>query len=110
MLLLVEERLALLQLLPEQGSLMTIRIVRELREALSFTEDEHELYKFKQTGNRLDWKNAEVEKEVDIGAQAMGIIADLLLDLHAKGTVRVEHLTLFDKFKVEPAPTDAPVH
>jgi len=35
------ERLLLLNVLPREGDLTMIRIVRQLREALSFTEEEH---------------------------------------------------------------------
>ena len=101
MLLAVNERLALLQVLPEQGSLVTIRIVRQLREALSFDENEHKLYQFKQDGDRLHWKSAEIEKEIDIGTQAMGIIADALLKLAVQEKVRIAYLPLFDRFKIE---------
>ena len=37
----VKGRLMLLGILPAEGDLTTIRIVRELREGLSFSETEH---------------------------------------------------------------------
>lgn len=46
----------LLQLLPVSGNLTTIRIVRELRESLSFNEDEHEVLRFQTLpGDRVKW-------------------------------------------------------
>ncbi len=54
----VLERLLLLNLLPEAGNLTTIRIVRELRESLSFTEDEHEVLRFETLpGGNVRWRS-----------------------------------------------------
>ena len=41
MMLSVLERLKLLEVLPQAGDISTIKIVREVREALTFTEGEH---------------------------------------------------------------------
>ena len=40
MLLGVVERIGLLQILPKQGDFLTLRIIHELRQSLSFTEEE----------------------------------------------------------------------
>jgi len=40
----VLERLKLLEVLPREGNITTIKICRELREALTFKEDEHVLF------------------------------------------------------------------
>lgn len=53
----VLERLLLLQLLPESGNLTTITIVRQLRESLSFNEDEHEVLQFRTLpNNNMQWR------------------------------------------------------
>lgn len=70
----VLERLLLLQLLPESGNLTTITIVRQLRESLSFNEDEHEILQFRTLENNNmqwrtpdDWENF-TRYELDDGA------------------------------------------
>ena len=52
----VLERLKLLEILPAQGDISTIKIVRELRESLSFKEDEHVQFGIitKEPGKCLD--------------------------------------------------------
>lgn len=56
----VLERLLLLGLLPESGSLTTIRIVREQRETLSFKEHEHEVLIFQTLPNgNVRWRSPE---------------------------------------------------
>lgn len=53
----VLERLLVLGLLPESGNLTTIRIVRKLREALSFNEEDHEVLIFRQApGGGTSWR------------------------------------------------------
>ena len=54
----VEERLALLNLLPPEGSLLTMKIVHELRLALSFSDEELEALQFQQNGDQLMWNQS----------------------------------------------------
>lgn len=43
----VVERINLLQILPREGDFLTLKIVRQLRESLSFKDAEHDKLKFK---------------------------------------------------------------
>lgn len=78
----VLERLLLLQLLPESGNLTTITIVRQLRESLSFNEDEHEVLQFRTLENNNmqwrtpdDWENF-TRYELDDGAVQWKMLDD----------------------------------
>jgi len=98
----VLERLMLLGMLPAEGNLTTIRIVRGLREDLSFSEAEHEHLKFHTVGENLNWQDGAVDdKEFEFGAKATGIIGDALEKLIEDEKVKEQHLSLFDKFGVE---------
>jgi len=98
----VLERLLLLGMLPKEGDLTTIRIVRELREGLSFGEAENAALEFKQDGDQLRWKDGAVEdKEFEFGAKSMSFIGDALEKLVTDEKVTEQHLCLFDKFKIE---------
>ena len=95
------ERLNLLNILPPAGDLTTIRIVRKLREALSFTEaeaKEHNVAVDAKT-NQVTWDN-DREKPIEFGAKAREIAVKALEALDEAGTVEEKHLTLFDKFGV----------
>ena len=48
----VGERLILLSVLPEEGDFTTLKVVKDMRMNLSFTEEEHKEYKFRSGG---DW-------------------------------------------------------
>jgi len=96
----VHQRLLLLGILPEEGNLTTIRIVRELREALSFSESEHEALKLRVEGGRVFWEDDVVgDKDIDIGPKAAEVVRDALGNLDADGKLTVEHLTLCELFE-----------
>lgn len=95
----VKERLTLQGLLPPEGSFLTLRIVRELKEALSFTETELKELNFKQDGNQLSWSpEKDPLKDVKIGKQAKQIVADTLEKLDKDEKLTEEHFTLYLKF------------
>jgi len=96
----IHERLLLLNALPKEGDLTTIRIVRKLREALSFTEDEIAEHKVQVSpeGN-VRWEN-DAPKAIELGAKAREIAVKALEALDKAGSVTEQHLSLFDKFGV----------
>lgn len=104
----VIERIHLLSLLPPaEGDLLTLRITRRLREALSFTEEEHELYQFKQEGTTTKWDGkVEQNREVEIGEKAKAVIVKALEAAGAKGLLQEVFVPLYDKFV--PEETEAP--
>ena len=101
MLLSVVERLTLLGILPEQGNLTTIKIVARLREELSFDEQEHAKLNFRPSddGQRVQWDIiGSMEKDVEIGPKALGVVHDALKVLDDKETLTAQHLSLCEKF------------
>jgi hypothetical protein len=100
------ERFALLSILPAEGSLSTIKIVRTLREDLSFSEEEHTVLEFKEVTKEgkktIEWNlKGESNKDIDIGPRAFMTILDLLKKLDETGKVKEYHLPLFEKFPNE---------
>jgi len=109
----VFERLILLNILPGEGDFTTLKIVRHLREDLSFTEEEHKLANFKNEGEifeddegnksvvgkgQVRWKDEVKEKEIKIGEKATDIIVDVLGNLNKDKKLRNEHMSLYEKF------------
>ena len=60
----VAERLLLLNVLPKEGDILSLRIVLKLKEELSFSEAEHAALKFHQDGEGIHWD--------ETGAQQLG--------------------------------------
>lgn len=95
----VEERLAMLNLLPPEGNLLTMKIVHDLRQALAFSDEELEALNFQQSDGRLSWQNTVEPKEVEAGIKARGVVYDELEKLDKEKKLREAHLTLCEKFE-----------
>jgi len=95
----VLDRLLLLNILPQEANFITLKIVRNLRNDLSFSEEEHKKYKFVETEGRVNWNPAEDQfKEVHVGEKATDIIVEELEKLDKDKKLTMEHLSLFEKF------------
>jgi len=109
MLLTIKERLVLLNLLPSEGDFTTLRIVRELREALSFSEAEHVEYGLTVSPEQVvAWRQEcdSDEKEVELGMVANSIIIERLKELDGRKKLTDAHLDVYDRFvngKMTPA-------
>ena len=95
----VLDRILLLNILPAEGDLTTIKIIRELKEALSFSEEEHKALEIKMQEGRVFWNPAaSVEKDVKIKDKAKETIVTALKDLDTKQKITVEIIPLYEKF------------
>lgn len=96
----VFERLILNNILSSaMGDITTIRIVQDLREALSFSEEEHKALGLRSEGLKVFWdESADVEKEIEIGDKAHEIIVDCLKKLNRKEMLTQEHLPVWERF------------
>ena len=94
----VLERLVLLNVLPAEGNFTTLKIVRQLREALSFSEDEHATLQFKQDDKRLAWQDEGQPADIEIGSKAQALIVETLEKLDKDGKLTEQHMSLYEKF------------
>ena len=96
----VFERLILLNILPKEGDFTTLKIVRKMREGLSFTEEEHKALEFKQEDEgRVLWKqDADKPKEISIAEKATDIIVEVLKKLNDNKKLQDQHYSLYEKF------------
>ena len=95
----VFDRVVLLNILPKEGDITTLRIIRKLREDLSFTEEEHRVLQFDFEDERIKWKtDGDVPKAIEIGEKAKEIIRERLRELNGQKKLTEEHLPLYEKF------------
>lgn len=98
----VIERLMLLNVLPAEGDFTTIKLVRQLREELSYTEEEHTLLKFRQEGEQTFWdKEGEAKigvREFPIGEKMNDMIVGVFKKLDEEKKLTEQHFTLYEKF------------
>ena len=102
----VQERFALLDLLPQQGDYMTLKIVRQLREELSFSEEEHEALKFSPVAEgRVTWESsADPLKEFAFGRTQERVIKDVLEKVDKAKNLKMDHFSVYEKFFPEEEP------
>lgn len=94
------ERLILLNILPLQGDFTTLKLLRKLRETLSFSEAEHKALQFKKSEDgRVEWlSEGDIEKDIIIGEKTTDIIVETLKKLDKEKKLKDEHFGLFEKF------------
>jgi hypothetical protein len=98
--LLVNERLALLTILPAESNFLTMKIIANLRSDAGFSEQElTELNFHQENGNFLWDEEKDVGKEIEIGLKGRNIVYDALARLDEDGKIRGEHLSLCEKFE-----------
>ena len=101
----VYSRLILLNNLPPQGDITSIRIVRVLREELSLSEEEHKLVNLKvdEKTQGLSWEHQfDPMKDIEIGERAMVIVKDTVEKFakfsEERGTMNVQNLEFIEQF------------
>jgi hypothetical protein len=94
----VAERIRLLGILPEKGNLLTIKIVSELRDNLSFSEKELKDWNIKTKENAIRWSDKAEKKEVRFGEQATEIVVKALKDMDEKEELIQADIALWDYF------------
>ena len=98
----VLDRLLLLSILPKEGDAISLRIVRKLREDLSFSEEEHKALGFAKTDAGLSWNpEGNIPKDISIGLKARALVVESLEKLNKDKKLTTDFLPLYDLF-VEP--------
>lgn len=93
------ERIALLSILPQEGNFVVLKIVNDLRNNLSFSEEEIKKFSIKQENDLVTWDTSILnEKDIQIGEKATDIVVDALKKLNDSGKLTMNHFTLYAKF------------
>ena len=93
------ERFGLLKIIPKEGSYLTLKIVKDLTEALSLSEEDFEEFGIKTDENNLTtWNLKGIErKEIKIGEKAREIIIKALEDANKKMNLTFELYDLYER-------------
>jgi len=93
------ERFSLLAILPKEGNFATLKIVRQLRETLSLTEDEIKEYGVRMEGEQLLWtpEAAVIEKEFEFGEFAEELMKKTLKELDKNDKLTERDITIYGK-------------
>jgi len=102
----VEDRILLLSILPDQGTFLTVKMVRGMRDRLEFTADELATLNFDQSDDRLTWDTPDDEPVVvNVAFKKLerDIVYDALKELDEAGELKWQHLRLCELFEYEGA-------
>lgn len=97
----IVERIQLLNLLPAEGNVITLRIVNELRADLSFSEREVKASNIQTDAEngRVTWDDtANLLKDVKIGDTARGLIKEALKKLDDEKKLNLAVLPVYERF------------
>ena len=98
----VKDRLILLNVIPVSGSLTTLRLIRETREELGFSEEDHATLNLRREGTTYRWDDeAEAKfgtKDREIGAIIRGEILGSLGQLDEEGRLELVQLDVYERF------------
>jgi alkyl hydroperoxide reductase subunit AhpC len=85
--------------LPAEGDVISLRVSHNLKQALSFPEEELQALEMKvdAASGRVEWKT-DSQKDVEVGPRAFTLIADRLDALSRQGKLHEDHLGLYDRF------------
>lgn len=94
----IAERLIVMDVLPTTGDITTVKIIRDLRHALEFSEEELSKHNIRVAeDNRILW-DSEGDKEVEIGSRATSIIVETLEALNKEKKLTENHISVYEKF------------
>ena len=99
MILNVVERLVLLSILPKEGNYATLKVLRELRLNIGFTEEELKLWQIVSDDElgAIRW-GTNGEAEIPIGEKATDIIVDALRKLDQMGKLEEHMFDIYERF------------
>ncbi len=94
------ERILLQQVLPPEGNMVTLRIVRDLRKNLGFTEEEIKKCNIRENKEKqlTQWDDEEYTAEIPIGEKAMDVIIESLKRWNGELKLTEQHIPLYEKF------------
>lgn len=95
----VLERINLLGILPKEGNFVTLKIIKDLKSNLSFTEEEIKEFNIVTNENNVTWNiKGQEEKEISIGEKATDVIVEALKKLDETKKLTEQYYSLYEKF------------
>lgn len=95
----IRERFKLMAVVPEQGDILTLKAVRELRESLIPTEDEETFYDIQKVEGMVYWNDQKEPLSVDIelSKRATTVVQETLAKCSEDKTLPLDLLELYEQ-------------
>ena len=93
------ERIVLLGILPKEANYVTLKIINDLRNELSFNEKEIKEFGIREEGQNVTWNMQKARtKKIEIGERMYEIIVSALKKLDEANKINAENASLYEKF------------
>lgn len=93
------ERIHLMNMLPEQGNVISIRRVDELKKKLLPSEAEIERWNLKIEGASFQWDpKSDTDAVIEVGQSMWDLVVKTLKDMDSAGTMTTNQVSLYEKF------------
>ena len=99
----LQERLLILNILPQKGNIVNLRVTKDIVKNVGLSDKEIQEWEVKVLPDgKVSWNLDKVEaKEIIFGDTAKGIIKDELKKLNEKNELPMNYLELYEKFDKE---------
>lgn len=97
----LSDRFAILGILPAEGSFVTLKIIRKLREQLSLTEAEIKDYNVIQKDGQITWEKGDKTTEMEFGEFAENMIKEQLKKMNEANKLEDKHFSIYEMFVEE---------
>lgn len=94
----IKDRIMILGILPAQGSLIMMKIFRDLESKIGFNEEELKEYNIHNEGPLVKWNDTPDEKEIEIGEAGRQIIVAQFSKLDKEEKLTRDHISTYEKF------------
>ena len=98
----IKDRMLILAVLPKEGDIASLRILRDLKKDLSFSEEEYKEFQFKiNSQGSYTWiepNDQPFVKEISIGDKAKDLISESLKELNSRKKLGFDYIDLYESF------------
>lgn len=93
------ERLNLLNIMPEEGDLRTMRTIHRLRMDLAPTEQDVKAWEIVSEGNQIHWNaKKDTTAEIQVGELGREIILERFKELDSQKKITLQMIPLYERF------------
>lgn len=97
----VAERLLILQLIPKEGTYLTLKVLRQLQDVVALSEEDIKTFEvhLDEDKKQIVWNSKGAEDtEIEIGENGASIVADELKKIDKEGKLTQQTYSLYEKF------------
>lgn len=99
----VNERLLLLNIMPQKGNIVNLRVIKDIVKDVGFSEEEIKEFEIKSTNDgKVMWNSQKAKtKKINLGDTGRGLILNEFKKLNDKNEIPMEYLSFYEKINKE---------